>query len=211
MTVELNKETIAYLKRLVKRGGHEGEQARDVLKAAGLYDDDFIAKEEERDEHGRWTSGGDSSSGNSRGDLSGKYTPADYGADPKYSGEIKAAQEAMKNGVTPEEFKTKNAAEQIKSATGRITTSPFLDEGQRRDTVSGHRAAAGALREAAKITSDAGKKAAFERAASLHDKAYEAHGRVFIKQDSGVSDTTKYERSAFNATQKAMDATKGLM
>ena len=57
MSIELDKETVAYLKRLIKRGGHEGEQARNVLKAAGLLEANVI-KEEERDEHGRWTSGG---------------------------------------------------------------------------------------------------------------------------------------------------------
>jgi len=201
MTLNITPEYRAYLEAQVMRGGERGASASLILMK---YDPD-----QARDSNGEFASG--SSGGGSREDLTGKYTPADYGADPKFTEEVKMAQEAMKNGVTPEEFKTKNVAEQIKNATGRITTSPFLDLNQRRDTASGHRAAAGALREAAKLTSDAGKKAEFERAASLHDKAYEAHGRVFIKQDSGVSDMTKYERSAFNATQKAMDATKGLM
>ena len=61
MVVNLNNETIKYLERLLKRGGHEGEQARQVLKAAGFYDIDIIKRDvsdEERDKNGRFASGG---------------------------------------------------------------------------------------------------------------------------------------------------------
>jgi hypothetical protein len=54
MGIEFKDETIKYLERLVKRGGHDGEQAREVLKSAGLYkyDDD-----ETRDDDGRFAGG----------------------------------------------------------------------------------------------------------------------------------------------------------
>ena len=212
MTIELNIETVKYLERLTKRGGHQGEQARNVLKAAGLYKG---GDDQPRDSNGQFASGGggggsDKTDGGSRGDLSGKYTPADYGADSKYSGEVKMAQEAMKNGITPEEFKTQNAKEQLGRATDAIHTKPFLDAGERRESVSGHRAAAGALRDAAKLTSNADKKAAMERAAGLHIQAASAHGKVFTVQDSN-GDSTKAERSAFKASDKALEATKGLL
>lgn len=76
MSIELDKETVAYLKRLIKRGGHEGEQARNVLKAAGLLEANVI-KEEERDSHGRWTSGG---GGGGEGNSRAQHTPADHSA-----------------------------------------------------------------------------------------------------------------------------------
>jgi hypothetical protein len=61
MAVELDKETIAYLGRLVKRGGHDGETARKVLEAAGYeIDGTEILKysdDQERDDHGRFAGG----------------------------------------------------------------------------------------------------------------------------------------------------------
>jgi len=75
MAIELDKETVKYLLRKMNHGGHESEQARAVLKAASHFDDNFLMKEEARDEHGRWTSGGGSSSDG--GDKSSSmHTPA---------------------------------------------------------------------------------------------------------------------------------------
>ena len=51
MALELDPETIKYLERLVKRGGHEGEKARSVLEIA-KYDED-----QPRDDHGRFAGG----------------------------------------------------------------------------------------------------------------------------------------------------------
>ena len=195
----MTNENFEHLKMLAIRGGEQGLRAQAEL-----------VKEEERDENGRWASSGGEKDGGSRGDLSGKYTPADYGADSKHSGEVKIAQEAMKNGITPEEFKTQNAKERLGRATDAIHTKPFLDAGERRESVSGHRAAAGALRDAAKLTSNADTKAAMERAADLHIQAASAHGKVFTVQDSN-GDSTKAERSAFKASGKALEATKNLL
>ena len=59
MSVELDKETVSYLQRLEKRGGYEGEQARNVLVAAGIVPELIKGSDdEERDDKGRWTSGG---------------------------------------------------------------------------------------------------------------------------------------------------------
>jgi hypothetical protein len=52
MAIELDPETIKYLERLIKRGGHEGEKARSVLEIA-KYDED-----QPRDENGRFAGGG---------------------------------------------------------------------------------------------------------------------------------------------------------
>jgi len=51
MALELDPETIKYLERLVKRGGHEGEKARSVLEIVKYSED------QERGENGRWVAG----------------------------------------------------------------------------------------------------------------------------------------------------------
>ena len=57
MAIELNEETVKYLERRMSHGGHEGEQARAVLKAAGYLEDsaESQAEMERHDEaHHRW-------------------------------------------------------------------------------------------------------------------------------------------------------------
>ena len=67
MGIELDKESVKYLVRHAKHGGHEGARAVMVLKALGLDSDGALLKydpDEARDERGRWSGGsGESSSG----------------------------------------------------------------------------------------------------------------------------------------------------
>jgi len=59
MAVELDKETIGYLERLMKRGGHDGETARKVLIEVGVYK---YSDDQPRDDDGRFASGSGSGS-----------------------------------------------------------------------------------------------------------------------------------------------------
>jgi hypothetical protein len=70
MALELDPETIKYLERLVKRGGHEGEKARSVLEIV-KYDED-----QARDDGGRFAGGG--SGGNSEAHSSDRWSAMDY-------------------------------------------------------------------------------------------------------------------------------------
>jgi len=161
MTVELDKETIAYLSRLIKRGGHQGEQARDVLKAAGLSDNDFIAKEEEeRDSHGRWTSSGTRAAAS------------------------QASAAASSASAETKETRSREFNHNDVSRGGAEEFAKALDK-----SAAAHTAAADAWREHANQLRSEGKNAearAAETVANKHEAAAEKHTQV-SKDFSGWS------------------------
>jgi hypothetical protein len=124
-------EYIGYLKDIANRGGERGASAQaELLK---------FSADEERDDHGRWTSGGGGSSGPNHEDVAGHLTSiAEKAKTANASSRLKTdvlGRPADKYGSGSQTYRVKKANERIASVATRLASTI---SGDRSTSVSEH-------------------------------------------------------------------------